>query len=96
MFLTRLIPDVTFEASTDSEASLNMTLQTRNYPGGNYLQTNASAVTQTATTPVEQFTTETYIRLRGRSFALKVDSNTADIQWRLGSPRVEVRPDGRR
>ena len=96
VFLTRLIPDVTFEASTDAAASLNMTLQTRNYPGGNYLQSKASAVTQTATTPVEQFTTETYIRLRGRSFALKVDSNTADIQWRLGSPRVEVRPDGRR
>ena len=95
VFLTRLIPDVTFAASTDAAASLNMTLQTRNYPGGNYLQTNASAVTQTATTPVEQFTTETYIRLRGRSFALKVDSSTEDIQWRLGTPRVEVRPDGR-
>jgi hypothetical protein len=96
VFLTRLIPDVTFDASTDAAASLNMTLQTRNFPGGNYLQTNASAVTQTATTPVEQFTTEAFVRLRGRSFALKVDSNTADIQWRLGSPRVEVRPDGRR
>ena len=96
VFLTRLIPDVTFDASTDAAASLNMTLQTRNYPGGNYLQNNASAVTQSATTPVEQFTEETYIRLRGRSFALKVDSNTADIQWRLGTPRVDVRPDGRR
>jgi hypothetical protein len=96
VFLTRLIPDVTFDASTDAAASLNMTLQTRNYPGGNYLQTNASAVTQTATTPVEQFTTEAFVRLRGRSFALKVDSSTADIQWRLGTPRVEVRPDGRR
>ena len=95
VFLSRLIPDVTFAASTDAAASVNMTLETRNYPGGNYLQSNASAVTQTATTPVEQFTTETYIRLRGRSFALKVDSNTEDIQWRLGSPRVEVRPDGR-
>ena len=96
VFLTRLIPDVTFDASTDAAASLNMTLQTRNFPGGNYLQTNASAVTQTATTPVEQFTTEAFVRLRGRSFALKVDSSTADIQWRLGTPRVEVRPDGRR
>ena len=96
VFLTRLIPDVTFDASTDAAASLNMTLQTRNFPGGNYLQTNASAVTQTATTPVEQFTTEAFVRLRGRSFALKVDSNTADIQWRLGTPRVDVRPDGRR
>lgn len=96
VFLTRLIPDVTFDASTDAAASLNMTLQSRNFPGGNYLQTNASAVTQTATTPVEQFTTEAFVRLRGRSFALKVDSNTADIQWRLGTPRVDVRPDGRR
>ena len=96
VFLTRLIPDVTFDASTDAAASLNMTLQSRNFPGGNYLQTNASAVTQTATTPVEQFTTEAFVRLRGRSFALKVDSSTADIQWRLGTPRVEVRPDGRR
>ena len=95
VFLNRLIPDLTFDASTDSAASVNMTLETRNYPGGQYLQSTASAVTQTATTPVEQFTTEAYIRLRGRSFALKVDSSTIDIQWRLGSPRVEVRPDGR-
>ena len=95
VFLSRLIPDLTFAASTDATASVNMTLETRNYPGGQYLQTNASAVTQSATTPVEQFTTEAYIRLRGRSFALKVDSSMTDIQWRLGSPRVEVRPDGR-
>jgi len=95
VFLNRLIPDLTFDASTDSAASVNMTLETRNYPGGQYLQSTASAVTQTATTPVEQFTTEAYIRLRGRSFALKVDSSMTDIQWRLGSPRVEVRPDGR-
>ena len=95
VFLSRLIPDVTFAASTDAAASVNMTLETRNYPGGNYLQSKTSAGSQTATTPVEQFTTETYIRRRGRSFALKVDSNTEDIQWRLGSPRVEVRPDGR-
>ena len=95
VFLSRLIPDLTFDASTDATASVNMTLETRNYPGGQYLQSNASAVTQTSTPPVEQFTTEAYIRLRGRSFALKVDSSTTDIQWRLGSPRVEVRSDGR-
>ena len=96
VFLTRLIPDITFDASTDAAASVNFTLQTRNFPGGNYLQTNAAAVTQTATTPVEQFTTEAFIRLRGRAFAVKIDSSMADVQWRLGSPRVDVRPDGRR
>ena len=96
VFLTRLLPDITFDASTDSAASVNMTLQTRNFPGGNYLQSNVSPVTQTATTPVEQFTTEAFIRLRGRAFALKVDSSMADVQWRLGTTRVDVRPDGRR
>ena len=96
VFLSRLIPDITFDASTDSTATVNMTLQTRNFPGGNYLQSNVAAVTQTATTPVEQFTTEAFIRLRGRAFALKIDSSITDIQWRLGSPRVDVRPDGRR
>jgi hypothetical protein len=95
VFLSRLIPDVTFDASVDPTPTVNMTLQTRNYPGGPYLQTDASAVTQSATTPVEQFTNEAYIRLRGRAFALKIDSSMTDIQWRLGSPRVEVRPDGR-
>jgi len=96
VFLSKLIPDVTFDASTASSPAVTMTLQTRNYPGGQYLQSDASTVTQSATTPVEQFTTETYVRLRGRAFALKVDSTMADIQWRLGSPRVDVRPDGRR
>jgi hypothetical protein len=95
VFLSRLIPDITFDASVDPTPTVNMTLQTRNYPGGQYLQTNASAVTQSATTPVEQFTNEAYIRLRGRAFALKIDSSMTDIQWRLGSPRVDVRPDGR-
>ena len=96
VFLSRLIPDITFDASTDATASVNMTLQTRNYPGGQYLQSNASAVTQTATTPIEQFTNEAYVRLRGRAFALKVDSSITDIQWRLGTQRVHVRQDGRR
>ena len=96
VFLSRLVPDVTFDASTDPSPAVTITLQTRNYPGGQYLQSDASTVTQSATTPVEQFTTETYVRLRGRGFALKVDSSMTDIQWRLGTPRVDVRPDGRR
>ena len=96
VFLSRLIPDITFAASISTAPTVNMTLQTRNYPGGQYLQSKSSAVTETATTPVEQFTEEAYIRLRGRAFALKVDSSTLDTQWRLGSPRVDVRPDGRR
>jgi len=96
VFINSMIPDVTFDSSVSNSPSLNFTLETRNYPGGPYLQTDTEAVTQSATSPVEQFTNQVFMRLRGRSFALKVESNTTDIQWRLGSPRVEARQDGRR
>jgi hypothetical protein len=96
VFLTKLIPDLTFENSISTAPTVDFTLQARNFPGGAYLQTDTSGVTQSATTPVEQFTEQTWIRLRGRSFAVKVESNTTDTQWRLGTPRVDIRPDGRR
>lgn len=96
VFLSKLIPDLTFENSISTVPTVNFTLQSRNFPGGNFLQDDVSGVTQTATTPIKQFTEQTFIRLRGRSFAIKVTSNTTDTQWRLGTPRVEVRPDGRR
>jgi len=96
VFLSRLIPDLTFTDSTDSSASVDMTLKTRNYPGGTYLQTDSTTITKTASTPVQEFTNQVNIRLRGRSFALKVQSSGTGIQWRLGTPRVEIREDGRR
>ena len=96
VFLTKLIPDLTFDQSTDSAATVDMTLQTRNFPGGTYLQTDSSSIVKTASTPVQQFTNQKNIRLRGRSFALKVQSNTTGVQWRLGTPRVEIIQDGRR
>lgn len=96
VFLTKLIPDLTFDQSTDSSATVDMILKTRNFPGGSYLQTDTSSVEKTASTPVQQFTNQKNIRLRGRSFALRVESNTTGVQWRLGTPRVEIRQDGKR
>ena len=94
-FITRIIPDLTFRSSADG-SSATLTLKTRNAPGGNYLQTDSTTVTKSATVPVEQFTEDARVRLRGRSFALRVESTSTGIGWRLGSPRVDIRPDGRR
>jgi hypothetical protein len=96
VFLSKIIPDLTFDASTVDNPSADFILEVRNFPGGAYLQSDTSNVVQTSTTPVEQFTDQAFVRLRGRSFALKVQSNTVGTQWRLGMPRVEVRPDGAR
>ena len=95
-FVSRIIPDVTFRDSTASSPSVTFTMKARNFPGGNYLQEDDSIITKTATVPVEQFTNQANIRLRGRSMALRVDSNEIGMTWRLGSPRVDVRQDGRR
>ncbi len=95
-FIRRLIPDLTFRDSTAENPAATMTLKARNFPGGTYLQETDSTVTKTATVPVEQFTQDAHIRLRGRSFAFRIESEDAGVTWRLGSPRVDIRPDGRR
>jgi len=95
-FVRRLIPDLTFRNSTAETPTANFTVKARNFPGGAYLQNNSKNVEKTASVPVEQFTQDAHIRLRGRSIAIKVDSSTTGTGWRLGSPRIDVRSDGRR
>ena len=95
-FIRRIIPDVTFDGSTSDAPAANFIIKTRNFPGGTYNTTSTNAVTRSATVPVEQFTTQAHVRLRGRSFTFELQSTIAETQWRLGAPRVEVRPDGRR
>jgi len=99
-FISRLIPDLTFNGSAANNPSVNITVEGRNFPGGDYLQSDTSAVTRTAvstsTVPFEQWTNKADIRVRGRSFNFLIASSDTGVRWRLGSPRVDARPDGRR
>ena len=99
-FISRLIPDLTFNGSAADNPSVNITVEGRNFPGGDYLQSDTSAVTRTAvstsTVPFEQWTNKADIRVRGRSFNFLIASSDEGVRWRLGSPRVDARPDGRR
>ena len=100
MFINKIIPDITFQGSTGGTPSASMTLSMQDYPGSSYGQAETDAVTSSAisttTVPFEQFTTKADIRLRGRSFAFKIGSTALGVRWRLGSPRIELRQDGRR
>jgi hypothetical protein len=96
VFLKRLIPDITFADSTATAPSANFTLEARNFPGENYTNSDTNPVIRSSTVPVEQFTNVVNLRLRGRSFALKVESVDTGVGWRLGSPRVDMQQDGRR
>lgn len=94
-YIWRIIPDLTFRNSTGTPM-VDFTVKTSNFPGGNFTEEVPSSVVRTATYPVEQFTNQLYVRLRGRSFAFRIESTETGVAWRLGMPRLDVRTDGRR
>jgi hypothetical protein len=95
--ITKLIPDITFAGSTNiSTPQATFSIKARNNPGVNFLSTSSGIATRTSTVPVEEYTEQLNLRARGRSFAFRVDSSTLGSKWKLGTPRVDLRPDGRR
>jgi hypothetical protein len=101
-FIWRIIPDVTFNGSTSASPTLNFTVLPRQNPGSNYgLDDNPAVVSvnnfqNQRVYEVQQFTQYAYVRMRGRQMAFKVSSDLIDVQWQLGVPRIDIRPDGRR
>jgi len=94
-FMWRLIPDITFRNSTGSPTA-TFTIKSSNFPGADFSQSDSRVVAKTASVPVEQFTNQVYIRIRGRSFAFRVESSDIGAAWRVGIPRIDVRTDGKR
>ena len=96
-FIKRIIPDITFNGSTAlSSPSATFTIKARNFPGADFNDSNTGTATRTSTSPIEAFTEKLDVRVRGRSFALRVASDALGSKWKLGSPRVDIREDGRR
>jgi len=96
-YIRRVIPDLTFTGSTNiSSPQATFTIKARNFPGENFGNTAAGTTSRTAISPVEEFTNQLDLRIRGRSFALRVESDALESKWKLGSPRVDIRQDGRR
>jgi len=94
--ITRIIPDINFDGSTAANPQVLMTMRPRNFPGSNYSSTNQPTVTRTTTVPVEQYTEQVFLRARARQMGLKIQSTDLGVQWQLGAPRLDGRPDGKR
>ncbi|CAB4169714.1 hypothetical protein UFOVP1302_77 [uncultured Caudovirales phage] len=95
-FVWRMIPDLDFRNSSAQSPVVDFILETQDFSGSNFSQTANNNTTLTATLPIAQFTNQTYFRLRGRMLTLKVRSDGVGVAWRLGVPRIDIRPDGRR
>lgn len=101
-FVWRVLPDVTFTGSTSDAPSATMTLLPLASSGSGYNNptseggVNNAAVARSATLPIEQYTEQINTRVRGRQMAFKIQSTDLGVQWQLGVPRIDIRPDGRR
>lgn len=85
-----------------------MTVGVRNFPGAAVSTTNASDLTTTrdvttacsacspTTAIIDQYTNQVFVRARGRQMSFKIGSDDVGVQWQLGMPRVDARPDGSR
>lgn len=101
-FVWRMLPDLKFVGSTAASPQVTMTLYPLQNSGSGYnnplsVGGNAYATaTRTSTYPIEQYTGQIYTRVRGRQMAFKIEGNQLGLQWQLGSPRMDIRNDGRR
>jgi hypothetical protein len=101
-FVWRMLPDITFRGSDATSPQVTMTLIPMQNSGSGYnnpisLGGNANAtVTRTSTSVIEQFTGQVYVRVRGRQMILQVESSQLGCTWQLGSPRIDIKQDGRR
>jgi hypothetical protein len=102
-FIYRMLPDITFRNSTGaSNPQVTMTIIPMKNSGSGYNNPQSvggssdATVVRTAIVPIEEFTGQVFIRVRGRQFIFKVEANQLGTGWQLGSPRVDLRPDGLR
>jgi hypothetical protein len=108
MLIRRVIPDINFTNSdlTNSVTgdplvpAVTVTVGVRKFPGAASSTTNASGNTTsgsiTTAATVDLFTNQVYLRCRGRQMNYKISSDMVGVQWQMGSPRIQARPDGTR
>jgi hypothetical protein len=102
-FIWRVIPDLTFRNSTGSETpQCTMTIIPMQNSGSGFNNprstngTSNATIQRIATAPIEEFTGQVYIRVRGRQIIFKVESERLGTSWQLGAPRIDIKSDGRR
>jgi hypothetical protein len=100
-FVWRVIPDLTFEDSTNSPTnavpSVTMTLYGLANSGSGVTSSAGQPVAKSSTYVItEEFTGMIFTRMRGRQMIFKIGSNQINTAWQLGAPRIDIRPDGRR
>jgi len=89
----RILPDVDFTGSNIEEPRVKMTVKPRDFTGSSYRIEDDKNVIETS---VGVYTNQIFLRARARQIGFKITSDTLGTSWKLGSPRLDGKPDGRR
>jgi hypothetical protein len=101
-FVWRILPDITFRGSTTENPSGTLTLIPMQNSGSGYNSptsvagSDSAPVTRNAVLPIEKFTGQIYVRVRGRQMIIEFENEQLGSTWQLGLPRIDIRQDGRR
>ena len=95
MLTRRILPDLSFAGSTAQSPEATLTIRPRNFPGGSF-SSDPADTQRVIESSVGRYTDQVFMRARARQMALKIRSQNLGVQWQLGAPRLDVRPDGRR
>ena len=96
MLSRRILPDVNFGGSSvGTTPEVKFIVRPRNFPGSSY-QNDPFDTQPVIESSVDVYTDQIFIRARARQMALKIASENLGVNWQLGSPRLDVRPDGKR
>ena len=101
-FVRRILPDLTFSGSTTTNPYVTLTLTPMQNSGSGYNNPksvggdSSALITRSATVPIEAFTGQVFIRVRGRQMILTMESNQLGCTWQMGSHRLDIRQDGGR
>ena len=94
MLTRRMIPDISFDNSQSSTPEVTLAIRPRNFPGSTQ-QADSFDSQRVIRSSVGTYTNEIFVRARARQMALKISSDGLGVQWQLGSPRLDARPDGK-
>lgn len=101
-FVWRILPDINFNGSNVNQPTVTMTLRPRQNSGAPYgVADNPDVISNdnyslSRQYPIQQFTGQVYTRLRARQMAFRIESNQLGVTWQLGTPRIDIKQDGRR
>jgi hypothetical protein len=106
-FIWRILPDINFNGSNMNGAptpypSVTMTVKPRQNSGAPYGAAENPAVpsfdnySTSRAYNIQEFDGQVYTRLRGRQMAFRIESDGLGVTWQLGTPRIDIRNDGRR